>query len=184
MGFPGGSVVKNPPANQGRRVWPLGGEDPLEKETATHSSIVAWEIPWTEEPGKLKSMESQRVGHEYPTTIIIGSHYVQIYYTLSLCEKYKEFSRETHQRINQSFLGKVTSLDLEFFIRKLRWFWVCGFPRGMTLLPWSHLAAPGDIFGCNNVKYAVLLASKDAAKHGTTHKTAPHSKKIIWLKCQ
>ena len=64
MGFPGGSVVNNLPANQGRRVWPLGGEDPLEKETATHSSIVAWEIPWTEEPGRLKSMESQRVGHD------------------------------------------------------------------------------------------------------------------------
>ena len=45
-------------------VQPLGWEDPLEKETATHSSIVAWRIPWTEEPGKLQSMVSQRVGHD------------------------------------------------------------------------------------------------------------------------
>ena len=45
-------------------VQPLGREDPLEKETATHSSIVAWRIPWTEEPGKLQSMVSQRVGHD------------------------------------------------------------------------------------------------------------------------
>ena len=42
----------------------LGWEDPLEKEMATHSRILAWEIPWTEEPGRLQSMGSQRVGHD------------------------------------------------------------------------------------------------------------------------
>ena len=42
----------------------LGGEDPLEKEVATHSNILAWRIPWTEEPGGLQSTESQRVGHD------------------------------------------------------------------------------------------------------------------------
>ena len=51
--FPGGSVVENPPASEGDRVRPLGQKDPLEKEMATHSSILAWEIPWTEEPGGL-----------------------------------------------------------------------------------------------------------------------------------
>ena len=51
--FQGGSVVKNPPINAGEWVRSLGWEDPLEKETATHSSILAWEIPWTEEPGGL-----------------------------------------------------------------------------------------------------------------------------------
>ena len=45
MGFPGGSVVKNPPAMQEMQAWFLGQEDPLEKEMATHSSILAWEIP-------------------------------------------------------------------------------------------------------------------------------------------
>ena len=45
-------------------VLSLGGEDPLEKEMATHSSILGWEIPWTEEPGKLQSMGSQRVRHD------------------------------------------------------------------------------------------------------------------------
>ena len=44
------------------RVRSLGGEDPLEEEMATHSSIIAWEIPWTEEPGGLQSMESQELG--------------------------------------------------------------------------------------------------------------------------
>ena len=46
------------------RVRSLGGEDPLEKEMATHSSILAWKISWTEEPGGLQSMGSQRVGHD------------------------------------------------------------------------------------------------------------------------
>ena len=45
------------------RVQSLGQEDPLEKEMATHSSILAWKIPWTEEPGRLQSMGLQRVGH-------------------------------------------------------------------------------------------------------------------------
>ena len=52
MGFPGGSVVKNPPAMQDTQVRSLGREDPLEKEMTTHSSILAWKIPWTEEIGR------------------------------------------------------------------------------------------------------------------------------------
>ena len=55
-GFPGGSVVKNPPAKQATPVWSLCQEDPLEEQMATHSSIFAWEIPWTEEPGGLQCM--------------------------------------------------------------------------------------------------------------------------------
>ena len=56
-------LVKNPPAMQETWVRSLGWEDPLEKEMATHSSILAWRIPWTEEPGGLQSTGSQRVGH-------------------------------------------------------------------------------------------------------------------------
>ena len=56
MSFPSGSVVKNLPAMQETQVWSLGGEDPLEKEMATQSHILAWEIPWIEEPGRLQSM--------------------------------------------------------------------------------------------------------------------------------
>ena len=55
LGFPGGSVVKYPPATQKSWVQSLGQEDPLEKEMATYFSILAWEIPWTEEPGRLHS---------------------------------------------------------------------------------------------------------------------------------
>ena len=61
QGFPGNSVVKNLPAIQETKVQSLGQEDPLEKEMATHSSILPWEIPWTEEAGRLQSMGSQRV---------------------------------------------------------------------------------------------------------------------------
>ena len=53
VGFPGGSVVKNLPANQEMQVRSHGWEDPLEKEIATHSSILTWKISWTEEPGGL-----------------------------------------------------------------------------------------------------------------------------------
>ena len=65
MGFPGSSVVKNPPINAGD-VGDMGSipgqDDPPEKQMATYSSILAWEIPGTEEPGGLQSMRPQRVG--------------------------------------------------------------------------------------------------------------------------
>ena len=57
-------TVKNVPAVQETRVQSLGREDPLEKGMATHSNILAWRIPWTEEPSGLQSMGSQRVGHD------------------------------------------------------------------------------------------------------------------------
>ena len=56
--------VKRLPAMQETWVPSLGREDPLEKEMATHSSTPVWKIPWTEEPGGLQSMGSQRVGHD------------------------------------------------------------------------------------------------------------------------
>ena len=55
MGFPGGSVVKNLPAKQEIQAWSLGHEDPLEKEMATHSSILVWKVPWTVKPVRLHS---------------------------------------------------------------------------------------------------------------------------------
>ena len=69
MGFPGGTVVKNPPVNAGDKrdeempIRPLGWEDPLEKEVAIHCTIRAWKISWAEEPGWLQSTGLQKVGH-------------------------------------------------------------------------------------------------------------------------
>ena len=57
-------MVKNLPANEETRVPSLGQENPLEKDVATHSSIVAWEVPWIEEPGGLQFIGSQRVRHD------------------------------------------------------------------------------------------------------------------------
>ena len=56
-------MVKNPPTMQEIEVQSLGWEGPLEESMATHSSVLAWSIPWTEEPGGLQAMGSQRVGH-------------------------------------------------------------------------------------------------------------------------
>ena len=60
-------AVMHPPAKQETQDWFLGWEDPLDKEMATHSSIRAWRIPWTDEPGGLQSNGSQRVGHAWAT---------------------------------------------------------------------------------------------------------------------
>ena len=60
MGFPDASVVKNLPAMQETWVQSLGWEDVLKKEMAAHSSVIAWEIPWTEEPGRVQSRSFQK----------------------------------------------------------------------------------------------------------------------------
>ena len=65
MGFPGGSTVKNLLAMQETWIQSLGWEDPLEEDMATHSIILAWRIPWTEEPGWLQSTGSQRIRHDW-----------------------------------------------------------------------------------------------------------------------
>ena len=62
-GFPVGSMVTNSPAMHKVHVWSLGREDPLERGRATHSSCIAWRIPWTKNPGGLQSTGSQRVRH-------------------------------------------------------------------------------------------------------------------------
>ena len=69
MGFPGGLDGKASVCNAGDPVRSLGWEDPLEKEMAAHSSILAWKIPRMAEPGRLLSMGSQRVGHNWVTSL-------------------------------------------------------------------------------------------------------------------
>ena len=77
-------MVKCLPAMQETWVQSPGQEDPLEKEVAALSSTLAWKIPWTEEPGRLQSMESQRVGHDRETLL----HYKTLM---------KEIKEETHR---------------------------------------------------------------------------------------
>ena len=77
-------MVKNLPAMQETRVRSLGQEDPLEKEMATHSNILAWRIPWTEESGRLQSMGSQ----ELDATWQLNYHIFRIIAWLSLLEHF------------------------------------------------------------------------------------------------
>ena len=65
-------MVKRLPAMQETRVWFLGREDPLEKEMAIHFNTLAWKIPWMEEPDRLQSMGSQRVGHDWAISLSLG----------------------------------------------------------------------------------------------------------------
>ena len=74
-------MVMRLPAMQETRVWSLGWEDPLEKEMATHSSTLAWKIPRTKEPGRLQSMGSQRVRHDWAT----AHTYIHTLYLRGLC---------------------------------------------------------------------------------------------------
>ena len=75
LAFPSscGSDGKRLPAVRETQVRLLGRENPLEKEMATHSSTLAWKIPWTEEPGRLRSMGSQKVGHDFTLTFTLFS---------------------------------------------------------------------------------------------------------------
>ena len=84
--------LKHLPAVQETRVWSLGQEDPLEDEMATHSSILAWRIPWTEELGRLQSMWSQRVGHDWAIWLSLLWLY-KIWYLVSLAMNTIPFSR-------------------------------------------------------------------------------------------
>ena len=93
-------MVKDLPAMQETQVWSLGQKDPPEKGMATHSSILAWRIPWTEEPGRLIVQRSQRVGHEwasntftfFPLPLTLGSweSYLSLVFSSTKLE-WKEF---------------------------------------------------------------------------------------------
>ena len=86
--------IKRLPAKQETRVRSLGWEDPLEKEMVTHSSILAWRIPWAEEPGRLQSTGSQKVRHDWETshTHTIYRHSVQL-----MCSVMSDSATVAHQ---------------------------------------------------------------------------------------
>ena len=84
-------MVKNLPAVWETWVQSLGSEDPLEKGMATHSSILAWRIPWTEETGGLQSMGLQRIGHDRATFTMYT--YIHAYVSLALEPEHAKYSR-------------------------------------------------------------------------------------------
>ena len=101
LGFPGGSMVKKPPIMwepQETWFWSLHREDPLEEGTATHSSILAWSIPWTEEPDRLQPMGLQRVGHNWATSLsVMAKNEEEL---KSLLMKVKEESEKVGLKLN------------------------------------------------------------------------------------
>ena len=94
-------MVKHMPAMQETWVQSLGWEDPLEKEMATHSSTLAWKIPWTEEPGRLQSMGLQTVRHNWVTSF----HYVELIYSRGIA----------HERKRDSFYSAILVILQIFF---------------------------------------------------------------------
>ena len=109
-GFPSGSVVKNPPADAGNRVQSQGQEDPQEKEMANHSGILAWRNSWTEEPGGLQSMGSQRDRHNSATDnkskILNTSAVIYTQRFKVICEE------KMNTSLQGNFPGKVSSFSL------------------------------------------------------------------------
>ena len=109
---------------QETQVWSLGWEDPLEKGMATHSSILAWRIPWTEEPGRLQSMRSERVGHEWATELAFSNQKPQttakfffLFYWVTWANVLKQGSSEVHEVWAHLTLGLSPSnlITLVFF---------------------------------------------------------------------
>ena len=126
MGFPGSSTVKNLPAMRETWVQSLGQEDPTEKEMATHSSILAWEIPWTEEPGRLQPMGLQRVRH---------GEYLQQQQQQET-RKRKKNTRAMHYTLGATIpsVGRKVSLFHRYRILKT--------PR--TKMPWESLVVQSE----------------------------------------
>ena len=90
-----GSAVTNGPAMQERQVRSLAQEYPLEEKTATHSVILAWRIPWTQEPGGLQSLESQRIRHDWSNLA------VEFKISILMTQISHYFSRELSARVHR-----------------------------------------------------------------------------------
>ena len=117
--------LKHLPAMWETWVRSLGWEDPLEKEMATHSRILAWWIPWTEEPGGLQSVGSQRVGHDWATSL----HFTSAFFIVQLSQLCITTGK-TIAWARWNFVGKVTSLFFNMLSRLV----IAFLPRSKHLL--------------------------------------------------
>ena len=114
-------TVKRLPTIRETQVWSLGREDPLEKEMATHPSILAWKIPWTEVPGRLQSMGSQRGRHDWATSLSLFSLSLDSKSSLApaTCSVFQR-GLVTAQNIN-SHCSRLMNLDLSFYPLPFSW---------------------------------------------------------------
>ena len=93
-------------------VWSLGWEDPLEKEMATHSGILAWKVPWMEKPGRLQSMGSQRVRHDWATSLTLGTFHPNAEGYTFFSSAYVTFFRIEHILGHKSNLSKFKKIEI------------------------------------------------------------------------
>ena len=129
-------LVKNLTVMREACVWSLGWDDPLEKGKATHSSILAWRTPWTEESGRLQSMGSQRVGHNWATFTCLLQHLCFISRLPLLC------SAHSSLWLLVSSVGNSFPLSVGW-VPAFRWEQqrvVMGLQSGSCTLEWFHLA--------------------------------------------
>ena len=105
LGFPGGSVIRNLHAMQETQVRSLGWEDPLAKGMATHTSILDWRIPWTEEPGGLQSMGSQKVRHDWVINTFTSLSKVKMPEKSQVCNKCSVNALPTEKGLKWPWVG-------------------------------------------------------------------------------
>ena len=128
-------MVKHPPAMWETRVRSLDWEDPLEKETATHSSTLAWKILWTEEPGRLQSMESQRVRHNWTTSLYFIEGYLDSWVRKICWRRYR-----LPTPVFLGFPGGSASKKICLQCRRL------GFDPWGGTIPWRRERLPTPVF--------------------------------------
>ena len=125
-------MVKNLPAMQETWVRSLDREDPLEKGTATHSNILAWRIPWTEEPGRLQSTGLHRVGHDWATNMFTSIYYckwITHIISFTLYKSQQNYDKDIHIiSISQCISEKLSNLLWGTLARASIWLWVCPTP--------------------------------------------------------
>ena len=136
-GFPGSSVVKNLPAVQETEetwVQTLGWKDPLEEEMATHCSVLAWEIPWTEEPRRLRFIGLQRVGHNWSNLARMHAQIVDRQAPLAM-----EFFQARNSRVGSHSLLQGIFPTQGSNLRLLHW--------QVDSLPLSYHGSPEEYLG-------------------------------------
>ena len=158
-GLPKWLMVKNPPSTQKTWIQSLGQEDPLKEEMATHSSILAWRISWTEEPGELQSMGSQRVKHDLAMKQQLSFSFPTKWNPLAQKYFWKSFVRESpgeRAGSRSPSLGCICSLK-----KKDHW-WPCGL-WALGLLHLAYLQTSASL-PCHLVKRTLWSSERRAAK--------------------
>jgi len=163
-GFPG-DLVKDLPAMQETWVRSLGQENPLEKGMTIHSSILAWRIPWTEEPGRLQSMGLKRVGCYVKSLLfflvdqysfICIYHKAFIYSSLSRYLSYFQFLATTNKAALNSYVSLCVDKSLNFFQIMLRSKLSGSF--GRCIFSFGRNCFPNNLANCFPKRFTILLS--------------------------